>query len=83
MRNRLVWSVAFGIGSLASAYIAYRLGRRARPGQPLSRAIPTSNWDIAPGETLNSNGRRDLVLEASMESFPASDPPSSYSASPS
>lgn len=39
---------------------------------------PSGQWDISPGETLLADGRRDLVLEASMESFPASDPPARY-----
>lgn len=33
-------------------------------------------WDILPGETLDATGARDKVTESSMESFPASDPPS-------
>ncbi len=33
-------------------------------------------WNILPGETRDANGKRDIVAEGSMSSFPASDPPS-------
>jgi hypothetical protein len=45
-------------------------------GEPLaSTGRRVGQWDIAPGETLLEDGHRDTVLEASMESFPGSDPP--------
>lgn len=39
------------------------------------RIDDVGQFDIAPGETRMADGHRDLVTEASMESFPGSDPP--------
>ncbi len=50
-----------------------------QPGNPdPSRygAGELGRWDILPGESRDANGKRDIVAEGSMESFPASDPPS-------
>lgn len=53
----------------------YRSDREsARP----VRAARRGQFDIAPGESRMADGRIDVVLEASMQSFPASDPPGSY-----
>ena len=49
--------------------------------KPSAEAHPGVRWggvgqfDIAPGETRTRDGERDIVLESSMQSFPASDPP--------
>lgn len=53
-----------------------RAGRLVAPKSDLSQE-PGSlrHWNIAPGETCLPEGGRDLVTEASMESFPCSDPP--------
>jgi hypothetical protein len=53
-----------------SKSVSPRVGRFPEPR-------PNGAWDIAPGESLRSDGRRDVVDEAVMQSFPASDPPSS------
>lgn len=79
----LLWSAAFNLGSLAALVLTSRLqeARRARPAAPVGASAPrrprrrARGWDIAPGESLLPSGERDLVMEASMESFPASDPP--------
>ena len=81
----LLWSAAFNLGSLAGLTFISGLRERAqRRAAPPVRRPPTvragggtrlRGWDIAPGESLLPSGERDLVMEASMESFPASDPP--------
>lgn len=76
----LLWSAAFNLGTLSALVATARWRSR---GQQRPAAQPrtarsgwrTRGWDIAPGESLMPNGERDLVLEASLESFPASDPP--------
>ncbi|MFL5320398.1 MAG: hypothetical protein ACJ790_12130 [Myxococcaceae bacterium] len=50
---------------------AERIGPDHRTGAPQD----VGQFDIAPGETKKKDGSRDVVLEGSMESFPASDPP--------
>ena len=75
----LPWLAGFGLGALAGALAALRAGPRAASVSRVRRAPRARRrafgWDIAPGESLMANGERDLVLEASLESFPASDPP--------
>jgi hypothetical protein len=76
----LLWSAAFNLGTLSALVATTRLRARGRlrPAvQPRAfhTGAQTRGWDIAPGESLLPNGERDLVLEASLESFPASDPP--------
>ena len=51
---------------------------RAIPPNAGFRRPGVGQFDIAPGESRMANGRRDVVLEASMQSFPASDPPGIY-----
>lgn len=56
---------------------AVRRYEEAHPAEQQSFTRPrgTPQFDISPGETRKRDGTRDLVLEASMQSFPASDPP--------
>lgn len=74
----------FAAGTVLAALRAFRRYRASKRLQPYSRPSAergrgehgaAGQYDIAPGETMKPNGVRDTVLEASMESFPASDPP--------
>ncbi len=55
-----------------------RRARRGRKGGPPAgpstlRRDGLGQYDIAPGESRREDGSLDIVLERSMESFPASD----------
>ncbi|MFP2924503.1 hypothetical protein ACLESO_04665 [Pyxidicoccus sp. 3LG] len=49
---------------------------RTRMRIPAPATASHGRWDILPGESRTATGERDKVLEGSMASFPASDPPS-------
>ncbi len=58
----------------AATVLVLLLGpRRRRP--PIHSRPRAGQWDISPGESLRPDGSRDVVLEASLQSFPGSDPP--------
>ncbi len=76
--------IAFGLGALtagiASSLVWAGFHRRAWREVAAARTAAwkgrrVGQWNIAPGETLDDDGARDWVMEGSMESFPASDPP--------
>jgi len=50
-------------------------GQRLRARQADWTSVENGRSDILPGESCDGAGGRDKVIESSMESFPASDPP--------
>lgn len=81
IRSTYLFDAAVQAGFLtawAALFVSTRRGRAAAPSSLAdSAAEPAAlrHWDIEPGETCLPDGNRDLVTEASMESFPCSDPP--------
>ncbi len=66
-------AVALGVAAWRAGNPRPRPIRRERGRARELRSPGLGQYDIAPGETRLPDGSRDLVLERSMESFPASD----------
>lgn len=77
-RIRPIHVLAVGLPALAGVVWARRKATALSEARTdaLFREDEVGQWDIKPGETRLADGARDLVTEASMESFPGSDPPS-------